>query len=102
MEKLTIFSIRRLKIEYRKLFFFRGVRIIDWFILLPLLLVKANNAWRFLVCRFITQEEDWWKEVLLSNGFKVPGTEMAIEYDLAQLHETYSVQNLDLWRRQTT
>jgi len=28
---------------------------------------------------------DWWKEVLLSDGFKVPRIEMAEEYDLAQL-----------------
>ena len=28
---------------------------------------------------------DWWKEVLLSEGFKVPGIEMVKEYDLAQL-----------------
>ena len=27
---------------------------------------------------------DLWKEVLLSDGFKVPGTEMALEYDLAR------------------
>jgi len=28
---------------------------------------------------------DWWKEVLLSKGFKVPGIEMVEEYDLDQL-----------------
>ena len=27
--------------------------------------------------------KDWWEEVLLSDGFKVLGTEMAKEYDLA-------------------
>ena len=42
---------------------------------------------------------DWWKEVLLSEGFKVPGTEMAKEYDLAQLQEAQSLSNLDLQRR---
>jgi len=34
---------------------------------------------------------DWWKELLLLDGFKVPGTKMVVEYDLAQLHETYSL-----------
>jgi len=28
---------------------------------------------------------DWWNEVLLLEGFNVPGTEMAKKYDLAQL-----------------
>ena len=45
---------------------------------------------------------DWWKEFLLSGGFKVPRIEMALEYDLAGLHETYSLQNPDLRRWQTT
>ena len=40
----------------------------------------------------------WWKEVLLSYRFRVPGTEMALEYNLAGLHEAHSLQNLDLRR----
>ena len=42
---------------------------------------------------------DWWKEVLLSEGFKVPGIEMAGEYDLARLHEARILSNPDLRRR---
>ena len=39
---------------------------------------------------------DWWKEVLLSDRFKVPGTEMTLEYDLAGLHEAHRLHNPDL------
>ena len=44
---------------------------------------------------------DWWKEVLLLDGFKVLGIEMASEYELFRLHETYSLQNPDLRRQRT-
>ena len=40
---------------------------------------------------------DWWKEVLLSDGFKIPRTEMTLEYDLDGLHEAHRLQNPDLW-----
>jgi len=41
---------------------------------------------------------DWLKEVLLLDGFKVLGKEMAEEYDLARLHEAHNLSNLYLWR----
>lgn len=34
---------------------------------------------------------DWWKEVVLSDGFRVPGIEMALEYDISWLQEAYSL-----------
>jgi hypothetical protein len=42
--------------------------------------------------------EDWWEEVLHSDGFKVPWTEMAEEYDLAHFQEANSQRNPDLRR----
>ena len=45
---------------------------------------------------------DCWKEVVLSDGFKVLGTKMATEYDLAQLHLTYNLQNPDLQKQRIT
>jgi hypothetical protein len=45
--------------------------------------------------------EDWWEEFHLSDGFKVPGTEMAEEYDLTHFQEANSQRNPDLRRRRT-
>ena len=42
--------------------------------------------------------DGWWKEFLLSEGYKVSGTDMVEEYDLAQLHEDDNHSNLDLWK----
>ena len=41
----------------------------------------------------------WWKDVVLIEGYKPLGTEMATEYDLTQLHVDHSQSNLDLRRR---
>jgi len=45
---------------------------------------------------------NWWKEVLLSEGYKVEGIDMAKEYDLAQLHEDHNHSNLDLQKQRAT
>ena len=41
---------------------------------------------------------DWWKDVVLTEGYKPPGTEMVEEYDLTQLYFSQSQSNLDLRR----
>lgn len=41
-------------------------------------------------------DEDWWKEVLITYGYKLLGTEMAAKYDLAQLHVDHNNFNPDL------
>lgn len=43
---------------------------------------------------------DWWKEFLHIDGYKVPGIEMAAKYDLAQLHADHNSSNPDLPKRQ--
>ena len=42
---------------------------------------------------------NWWKVIILSEGFKVLGIEMDEEYDLAQLQEVKSLHNPNLRRR---
>jgi len=39
---------------------------------------------------------DWWKDVILTEGYKTPRTNIEDEYDLAQLHCDYSHSNPDL------
>ena len=43
-------------------------------------------------------EPDWWKDVVLKEGYKPPGTEMAAEYDLTQLHANHNQSNPNLRR----
>ena len=43
-------------------------------------------------------EPDWWKDVVLTEGYKPPGIEMAVEYDLTELHADHSQSNLDFRR----
>ena len=43
-------------------------------------------------------DPDWWKDFVLTEGYKPPGMEMAEEYDLTQLHASHSQSNLDLGR----
>lgn len=43
---------------------------------------------------------DWWKYILLIDGYKPLGTDMAKIYDLSQLHDDHIQFNLDLQRRQ--
>jgi len=40
--------------------------------------------------------DDWWKEFLLSKGYKVPRIDMEEEYDLVHLHEGHNRSNPDL------
>lgn len=42
---------------------------------------------------------NWWKDVLLIEGYKPLRTYMANEYDLTQLHANYNISNLDLLKR---
>ena len=46
--------------------------------------------------------QDWWKDFVLTEGYKPPGTEMAGDYDLAQLHAFHNQSNPDLTRRRAT
>jgi len=39
---------------------------------------------------------DWWKDVLLTEGYKPPRTHMVDEYDLVQLHADYNCSNTDM------
>ena len=47
-------------------------------------------------------DPDWWNDVVLTKGYKPPGTEMAAEYDLTQLHDDHSQSNPDLRRQRAT
>lgn len=40
--------------------------------------------------------EDWWKEVILTNGYRPHSYDMHVPYDLNQIHARYSGSNLDL------
>ena len=47
-------------------------------------------------------DPDWWKDVVFTEGYKPPETEMAEEYDLTQLHASHNQSNPDLRRRRAT
>ena len=44
-------------------------------------------------------EPDWWKDVVLTEGYKPPGIEIATKYDLTQLHVDHIQSNSELRRR---
>lgn len=44
-------------------------------------------------------ELDWWKDVVLTKGYKPPGIEIAVEYVLTQLHANHIQSNSDLRRQ---
>jgi hypothetical protein len=39
---------------------------------------------------------EWWKDIILTGGYKFPGTYMAEAYDIEELQAQYQGSNLDL------